>query len=66
VIQVHRQNIEQFRTAFPDLELDFKRIMVSGVKKAQRFTCRGTHLGQLMGTPSTGESVEFPAVGITV
>ncbi len=65
-IEAHRQNVRQFREAFPDLELDFERIVASGNKTAQLFTCRGTHEGELMGTPPTGKSVEFPAVGITV
>jgi predicted ester cyclase len=65
-IDAHRQNVEQFRTAFPDLELDLERIVASGNKTAQLFTCRGTHEGELMGTPPTGNSVEIPAVGITV
>lgn len=65
-IEAHRENVRQFREAFPDLELEFERIVASGNKTAQLFTCRGTHKGELMGTSPTGESVEFPAVGITV
>ncbi len=65
-IEAHRQNVKQFREAFPDLDLEFERIVASGNKTAQLFTCRGTHEGELMGTPPTGESVEFPAIGITV
>jgi predicted ester cyclase len=65
-IEAHRENVRRFREAFPDLELDFERIVASGNKTAQLFTCRGTHEGDLMGTPPTGESVEFPAIGITV
>lgn len=65
-IEAHRENVEQFRTALPDLELDLERVVADGDKTAQLFTCRGTHEGEMMGTPPTGESVEFPAVGITV
>lgn len=65
-IEGHRANIEQFREAFPDMEIEFERVVADGNKTAQLFTCRGTHNGELMGTPPTGESVEFPAVGITV
>lgn len=65
-IEAHRQSVDQFTSAFPDLELDLERVVASGTKTAQRFTCRGTHEGELMGAPPTGESVEFPAVGITV
>lgn len=65
-IEAHRQNVEQFISAFPDLELTFQRIVADGDKTAQLFTCRGTHEGELQGTPPTGETVQFPAVGITV
>lgn len=65
-IEGHRANIEQFREAFPDMEIEFERVVADGNKTAQLFTCRGTRKGELMGTPPTGESVEFPAVGITV
>ena len=65
-IEGHRANIEQFREAFPDMEIEFERIVASGNKTAQLFTCRGTHEGKLMGTPPTGEPVEFLAIGITV
>lgn len=65
-IEAHRENVAQFREAFPDLELDLERVVADGDKTAQLFTCRGTHEGELMGTPPTGETVEFAAVGITV
>lgn len=65
-IEAHRENVDQFISAFPDLELDLERVVADGAKTAQLFTCRGTHDGELMGTPPTGKSVEFPAVGITV
>lgn len=65
-IEAHRENVEGFVSAFPDLELDVELVVATGNRTAQRFTCRGTHEGDLMGTPPTGASVEFPAVGITV
>lgn len=65
-IEAHRQNVRQFREAFPDMDIEFDRIVASGTKTAQVMTCRGTHQGELMGTPATGKAVEFPAVGITV
>lgn len=65
-IEAHRENVRQFITAFPDLELEFERVVADGNKTAQLFTCRGTHEGDLMDVPPTGKSVEFPAVGITV
>lgn len=65
-IEAHRQNVQQFITAFPDMEFEFERVVADGNKTAQQFTCRGTHEGELMGTPATGETVEIQAVGITV
>lgn len=65
-VEAHRENVDQFVSAFPDLDLDVERVVADGDRTAQLFTCRGTHRGELMGTPPTGTSVEFPAVGITV
>jgi steroid delta-isomerase-like uncharacterized protein len=65
-IEGHWANIAQFREAFPDMAPEFDRIVADGNKTAQLFTVRGTHEGELMGTPPTGKSVTFPAVGITV
>lgn len=65
-IEAHRENVAAFTSAFPDMELDLERVVADGNRTAQLFTCRGTHEGELMGTPPTGKSVEFPAVGITV
>lgn len=65
-IEGHRANIEQFREAFPDMEPELERVVADGNKTAQLFTVRGSHEGELMGTPPTGKSVEIPAVGITM
>ncbi len=65
-VEGHRANIAQFREAFPDMDLEIERVVADGNKTAQLFTCRGTHEGEMMGSPPTGESVEFSAVGITV
>lgn len=64
-IEEHRANVEEFVTAFPDMEFDIERVVVDGNKTAQLFTCRGTNQGEFMGAPPTGESVQFSAIGIT-
>lgn len=65
-IEGHRANIEQFRETFPDMSIELERIVSDGNKTAQLMTCRGTHRGEFMDVPPTGQSVEFQAVGITV
>lgn len=64
-IEEHRRNVEQFVSAFSDLELEFERIVVDGDRTAQLFTCRGVHDGEFMGAPPTGNRVECLALGIT-
>lgn len=64
-IEGHRANIEGFRAAFPDLDVEIETLVATEEKTAQRMTCRGTHEGEIMGVPPTGETVEITATGIT-
>lgn len=54
----------QFRQAFPDSTSDTKEIVVDGDKVAVRYTMRGTHRGQFMDIPATGNEVEVDGISI--
>ncbi len=52
------------RDAFPDLTGVVEDRVVEGDKVAARVTWRGTHHGEFLGVPGTGEAVEFAAFHI--
>jgi steroid delta-isomerase-like uncharacterized protein len=59
-----KQMVEGYRNAFSDLRVTIDQQFTDGDYVATRITVRGTHDGDLMGTPATGKSVEF--TGITI
>jgi steroid delta-isomerase-like uncharacterized protein len=59
-----RQYVSMYRTAFPDLQQTIEDQIAEGEKVATRLTGRGTHQGDLMGIPPTGNRVEAPGIVI--
>jgi len=53
-----------FRTAFPDLHVSVDDLIAQGDGAAARITFRGTHRGEFVGVPATGNSVTMGAIGI--
>jgi len=53
-----------FRSAFPDVHFSVEDQVVEGDKVVTRWRGSGTHQGNLMGIPPTGNRVSF--VGITI
>ena len=48
-----------FRSGFSDFELTIEDVLTDGDKVAGRYTIRGTHSGELMGVPGSGNKVEL-------
>ena len=48
-----------FRSGFSDFELTVEDVLTDGDKVAGRYTIRGTHGGELMGVPASGNKVEL-------
>jgi len=48
-----------FRSGFSDFELTIEDVLTDGDKVAGRYTIRGTHGGELMGVPASGNKVEL-------
>lgn len=54
-----RQQVREFRAAFPDLEGTVDEVIADGDRVANRFTMRATHEGEFMGVEPTGKTVEL-------
>jgi len=59
-----KQMITMARTAFPDFHMTIEDIVAEGDKVACRFTCRGTHKGEIIGIAPTGKQVTVTGIGI--
>jgi predicted ester cyclase len=59
-----KQLIVAYRSAFPDLTMTLDDIFAEGDMVAFRWSARGTHLGDWLGIPPTGNHVT--ATGITI
>src|SRR6202163_179770 len=53
-----------YRTAFPDIHLTIEDVIAEGETVMTRWSCRGTHKGDLNGTAPTGKHVTIS--GVTV
>jgi steroid delta-isomerase-like uncharacterized protein len=52
------------RSAFPDLTLTADRVAADGDRVAIMWTLRGTHEGELLGAPATGNSISTQGIDI--
>jgi steroid delta-isomerase-like uncharacterized protein len=59
-----RDYYSMYRGAFPDAQVTIEDQLAEGEKVTTRWTARGTHQGELMGVPPSGNRVEVP--GITI
>ena len=62
-----KEMVTMYRTAFPDLHLNIEDIIAGGDKGetvAVRWSSTGTHQGELMGIPATGNQVQITGIVI--
>jgi steroid delta-isomerase-like uncharacterized protein len=59
-----KQFVQMYRSAFPDTHITVEDQIAEGDEVVTRWTGRGTHQGELMGIPPSGNRVEV--TGITV
>jgi steroid delta-isomerase-like uncharacterized protein len=59
-----REFYSRYQSAFPDAEITIEDQVAEGDKVVTRWTGRGTHKGELMGVPPSGNRVEV--AGITI
>ncbi len=67
----HRRGVEgarefysMYRSAFPDTQITIEDQLAEGDMVSTRWTARGTHQGELMGVPPSGNRVEV--MGVTI
>jgi steroid delta-isomerase-like uncharacterized protein len=53
-----------YRTAFPDLRLTIEDIIAEGETVMARWSCRGTHKGDLSGIAPTGKQITISGISI--
>jgi len=59
-----RKRATLYRTAFPDIHLTVEDIIAEGETVMTRWSCRGTHKGDLNGIAPTGK--QFNITGVTI
>jgi len=60
-----REFYGMYLSAFPDGEVTIEDQLAEGDKVTTRWTGRGTHQGDLMGVPPSGNRVEVPGITIS-
>ena len=59
-----RKRVTLYHTAFPDLKLTIEDIIAEGETVMARWSCRGTHKGDLSGNTPTGKQFTISGVSI--
>ncbi|HKE66735.1 MAG TPA: ester cyclase [Micromonosporaceae bacterium] len=62
--EANRQFWTGFFAALPDLSATMEDLVISGDRVVGRFVYRGTHSGELMGIPASGNPVEMRSIDI--
>ncbi|MDH3731475.1 MAG: ester cyclase [Acidimicrobiia bacterium] len=58
----YRQYVTEARVAFPDIHFEVAQQIEDGDFVASRYQARGTHGGDFMGIPPTGNAVSFEGI----
>ena len=59
------ESVKMFWKGFPDISFSIEEIIAEGDKITTRFVARGTHEGEFMGIPATGNKIELGAIIIS-
>jgi len=60
-----KQLVTMYRTGYPDLQFTIEDQLADGDKVINRWSCGGTHQGELMGIPATGKQTTTSGISIT-
>jgi steroid delta-isomerase-like uncharacterized protein len=59
-----RMLAEQYREAFPDLNIEINELFGAGDRVAHRWTMTGTHRGEILGISPTGKRIEVSGIEV--
>ncbi|MFQ5825053.1 MAG: ester cyclase [bacterium] len=59
------ENVKVFWKGFPDISVNIEELIAVGDKIIVRLIARGTHEGEFMGIPATGNKIEFSGIIIS-
>ena len=59
-----RRYVRMLRSAFPDMRIEVEDQLADEYRVATRYVFYGTHEGELMGIPPTGNRVRMSGIGI--
>ena len=59
------ENVKVFWKGFPDISFNIEELIAVGDKIIVRFIARGTHEGEFMAIPATGNKIEFSGIIIS-
>ncbi len=59
------ETVKVFWKGFPDISFNIEELIAVGDKIIVRFITRGTHTGEFMGIPATGQKIEFSGIIIS-
>jgi steroid delta-isomerase-like uncharacterized protein len=62
--EANRQFWHTFFAAIPDLSASMEDLVIAGDRVVGRFVYRGTHTGDFMGIPASGNAVEMRSIDI--
>lgn len=57
-------HVQQFLTAFPDVQLAIDDLIAEGDKVVARLSVKGTNTGSFAGKPATGNKIKFQSIRI--
>ncbi len=59
-----KQLVGGYRSAYPDVHLTVEDVFAVGDRVAVRWVSRGTHLGEMMGIPPSGNKIEIMGISL--
>ena len=62
--EAYNQFATMYHTAFPDIHFTIEDIVAAGDRVCTRWSCSGTHQGELMGIPATGKKTTTTGIDI--